>query len=201
MPEHTNAAEVACSLTDEEFRARRGIVRESLLPYIVETEKLESGLKLTFLETDMLRSHVETFVSLERQCCGFLTFTMTPPDEGLTLTIEGPPEAQATLGMFATDVCGSGCTSEPYTQPAGGKGVRRTGVAGIAFGLMALLACELPFILALVGLGGLSAAAAAFRPPAVVEVVGIVIGGIGALMLITLGLRHLWSRKKSVQLC
>ena len=104
MAEHTNAAEIACSLTDEEFRERRAMARESLLPHLVETKKLESGLKLTFPETDTLRSSVETFVSLERQCCGFLTFTITPPDKGLTLTIEGPPEAQATLEMLAAAV-------------------------------------------------------------------------------------------------
>lgn len=202
MLEHANATENACSLTDEEFRARRELARKSLLPHIFETKKLESGLKVTFLETDMIRSRVETFVSLERQCCGFLTFTVTPPEEGLTLTIEGPPEAEVTLEMFAAavkPVSDKACVN--HIQSDLGKGVRRTGVAGIAVGVTALLACELPLILGLIGLGGLSTAAVAFRPSFVVEVAGIVIGGIGVLILISLGFRNLWSKKKSVQSC
>lgn len=202
MPEQTNVDQIACSLDGEQLRDRQKMVRTTLLSHLVEAEKFGSGLRLTFPESDTLRSSVETFVGLERQCCGSLSFTVTPPDKGLTLTIEGPPEAQATLDMFAAHVCGSGCTSVINTQPdsnkqsAEGKGVRRTGIAGIAFGLMALLACELPIILALIGLGGLSTAAVVFRPPFVVEVTGIVIGVTGALMLIGLGFRRLWLRKR-----
>jgi hypothetical protein len=101
---HNNAAEVDCSLTDEELQERRGMARESLLPHLVETKRLESGLELTFPDTDAVRFSVETFVRLERQCCGSLTFTITPPSRGLTVTIEGPPESQATLEMFAAAV-------------------------------------------------------------------------------------------------
>ncbi|MGI9285127.1 MAG: hypothetical protein ACR2P1_07035 [Pseudomonadales bacterium] len=107
MAEQTNATEIACSLTDEEFRDRRAMVRKSLLPQIIETSKLASGLRLSFPDTELLRSSVETFVNLERECCGFLTFTITPPGEGLVLNIEGPPEAQAALEMM-TEVINSG---------------------------------------------------------------------------------------------
>ena len=104
MSEPTNSSEFACSLTDDKFRERRAMARKFLVPHIIETEKLASGLRLTFLNTDALRSRVDTFVSLERQCCGFLAFAVTPPDEGLSLTIEGPPEALPTLEMFAAAV-------------------------------------------------------------------------------------------------
>jgi len=104
MPRQSNAPEIACSLTDEEFQARRAAAREALLPHILETKELECGLKLTFPDNDTLRSNVESFVCLERQCCGFLTFAVTPPEVGLTVTIKGPPEAQATLDLLATAV-------------------------------------------------------------------------------------------------
>lgn len=99
-----DAPEIACSLTDEEFRARRSMAREALLPHLVEARKLELGLKLTFPEIDTIRSNVETFVSLERECCSFLTFTVSPPEEGLIVTIEGPPEADATIELFAAAI-------------------------------------------------------------------------------------------------
>ena len=107
MAEHTDATEIACSLTDEELQQRRALARKSLLPHLIEAKRLESGLRLAFPETDVLRSGVETFVSLERQCCGSLTFTIAPPGQGLIITIEGPPEAQATLEMIAASVPGA----------------------------------------------------------------------------------------------
>ncbi len=104
MSEPTNSSEFACSLTGDEFRKRRAMARKFLVPHIIKTEKLASGLRLTFPDTDALRSRVDNFVSLERQCCGFLAFAVTPPGEGLSLTIEGPSEALPTLEMFAAAV-------------------------------------------------------------------------------------------------
>jgi hypothetical protein len=103
MAKHIETVDLACSLTDEELRSRRVMAREALVPYIIETEKLTDGLKITFHETTAVRSSVETFAALERQCCGFLTLTVTPPGEGLTLSIKGPPEAQAIIGMFLAE--------------------------------------------------------------------------------------------------
>ena len=101
MGEKANAEEPACSLTDHEFRERRATARESLLAHLVEIKKLESGLRLRFTDTDTIRSTVETFVNLERQCCSFLTLTITPHHEALEVSIEGPAEAKATLEMLA----------------------------------------------------------------------------------------------------
>ncbi|MDA0229873.1 MAG: hypothetical protein O3B21_06760 [Proteobacteria bacterium] len=99
-------AEITCSLTDEEFRERRAMARKDLLPHILDGERMDSGLRLTFADSVALRSRVESFIRLERQCCGFLTFTLAPPIDGLILTIEGPPEAQITLDRFADAAIG-----------------------------------------------------------------------------------------------
>ena len=101
MQQRTSPNEFACSLNDEEFRRRRRLIRRTLLPHIVRTEKLTDGLRLVFPASDELSAQVRQFVDLERQCCGFLSFTITPSGEHLVLTIEGPPEAAGTLGMFA----------------------------------------------------------------------------------------------------
>ena len=100
MQEHPETADVACSLNDDAFRRRREMARRLLGPHLVGTEKLASGIRLSFSETLGLRAQIERFVSLERQCCGFLTFTIGPPSPELTLTIEGPPEARETLALF-----------------------------------------------------------------------------------------------------
>ena len=104
MAGYTRGTEMVCSLTDRESRERRATVRKSLFPHLLSAEKMDSGLKLTFPDSNRLRSSVEDFVDLERQCCGFLTCTITPSGQGLTLTIEGPPEAQETLEKFSAAV-------------------------------------------------------------------------------------------------
>ena len=104
MSEPNHSSEIACSLTDDEFKKRRAMARKYLVPHIIKTERLASGLRLSFHESADLRSRVDTFVNLERQCCGFLTFAVTPPDGGLSVTIQGPPEAQSMLEMFAEAV-------------------------------------------------------------------------------------------------
>ncbi len=101
MSEKTQEVEVACSLTDAESRERRSLVRETLFPHITTAEKIATGLKLTFPNSALVRSNVEEFVGLERQCCGFLTFDISPSEQGLVLTIDGPAEAEATLEKFS----------------------------------------------------------------------------------------------------
>ena len=100
MEENMHASDIACSLSDEAFRERRATMRNALLPHLINGERMESGLRLAFADTAALRSRVESFIHMERQCCGFLTFTLAPPTDGLILTIEGPPHAQATLDKF-----------------------------------------------------------------------------------------------------
>jgi hypothetical protein len=74
---------------------------------------------------------------------------------------------------------------KPTKSPVLGsdKALKRSGLAGIGLGGAALVACELPIILTVIGLGGLSAGAVAFRPPAVVELVAIVLAGLGVAAL------------------
>jgi len=62
--------------------------------------------------------------------------------------------------------------------------MKRLGITGVAVGVLSLLACELPLVLALVGLGGLSSAASAFFLPPVAEMIGIVIGVLGLFLIL-----------------
>ena len=100
MTDQANTAEIACSLSDEEMRERRTLARKTMIPHIIESRTVEGGLELHFTESPEVRSDVELFISLERECCGFLTFSLTQPVDGLKLTIEGPPEAAAVVESF-----------------------------------------------------------------------------------------------------
>lgn len=65
------------------------------------------------------------------------------------------------------------------------KLVKRGGITSIVIGAIAILACELPIILALIGLGGYSASAMIFRPTPIVQIVGILLFVVGVGALIT----------------
>jgi acetyl-CoA carboxylase alpha subunit len=73
------------------------------------------------------------------------------------------------------------------------KKLKRTGLSSVALGAIALLACELPIILAAIGFGGLSAGAMALRPSESVEILAITLVSIGGLLL----LLHLLRKRKS----
>ena len=95
------SAAIACSLSDSEFRERRALARTTLLQHIERTQRISNGLRLEFANSDQLHKDIEKFVSLERQCCGFLTFTIErnvdPTVKPIVLTIEGPSDAVATI--------------------------------------------------------------------------------------------------------
>lgn len=71
--------------------------------------------------------------------------------------------------------------------------LKRTGLASLALGALALLACELPLVLAVVGLGSLSAAAKTLEPTQSIELMALVLVCFGSILL----LLHLVRTRKS----
>ncbi len=70
------------------------------------------------------------------------------------------------------------------------KGLRRSSKAGIFAGAAALIACELPLLLAFIGLGGLSSAAVVLRPPPWMEALAVLAITVGVVVLISLAIRR-----------
>ena len=80
-----------------------------------------------------------------------------------------------------------------------GKQLKRAGTVGIAIGGLAILVCELPIILAVLGLGGLSAGAMALHRP-IIEIVAIIIAIVGAGLLLFVFVRRIITLQKRSQL-
>lgn len=205
-------ATVSCSLNDADFHKRRAHARQRLIPKVMGLEHIENGLIFRFDAEAKLEADVRKFVDLERQCCGFLTFTLiSATSDPLVVTglkIEGPPEAAPTLEIFAqavepvtsnqetTKSCGAAETgykcrgtggilpSDNLDTKSWLRRIRRTGWSGLIVGGLAVLACELPLFLAALGLGGLSAGAIALRPPQFVVAIAIIAALLGAFSLI-----------------
>ena len=75
-----------------------------------------------------------------------------------------------------------------------GKQLIRTGIVGMAIGGLAILVCELPMILAVLGLGGF-AGAMALRWP-IIEIVAIIIAIVGAGLLLFVLVRRIITLQK-----
>ncbi len=101
MNEHNSKPDIACTLTDEEFRERRTFVRSSIKGHVISVERIADRVIARFPETADIRQTVDAFVALERRCCGFLQFHVAPPAEHLVLTITGPKDAEKALDLFA----------------------------------------------------------------------------------------------------
>ena len=77
------------------------------------------------------------------------------------------------------------------------RSAKRLGATGIAIGVLSILACELPIVLALVGLGGFGAAASEFSLPPMVEVIGLTLGILGFLLIIGVYIHRAVCREES----
>ena len=62
--------------------------------------------------------------------------------------------------------------------------LKAAGLSGIALGALALLACELPAILGILGLATLAAGSGVLRPPVWLETLGILVAVAGIIALV-----------------
>lgn len=102
----TQTEALACTLTSNELRDRRSSARALLLPQVMSSKPLDSGLQIEFALVQGLRERVEEFVALERECCRFLNFSIDGSGDTLTVRIQGPPEAADVISLFRNALSG-----------------------------------------------------------------------------------------------
>lgn len=83
-----------CTLTQDEAAGRIDEDR-ALANRVVDTERLEHGIRVTFTGADDSRQLVDTFVANESRCCGFFDFTVTESDDAVALEITAPATGSA----------------------------------------------------------------------------------------------------------
>jgi hypothetical protein len=83
---------VACALTASELRDRERWLVETLGTETERVERLPDGYALQLRGTHETLINVAELIGLERQCCPFLTFTMTvePAAGPIHLLLTGP---------------------------------------------------------------------------------------------------------------
>ena len=90
----------ACALTASEFQDRERWLVETLGAETERLERLPNGYTIQLRSTRATLLNVAELIGLERQCCPFLTFTMTvEPVEGpIHLSLTGPEGTAEFLG-------------------------------------------------------------------------------------------------------
>ena len=96
---------MCCTLSATELEERRSFLRETLMPRIVGVTTAPGSVNFVFPNEPGLEKSLRTLIQLERECCSFLTFSLVRDRRGLTLTIEGPPQAHDILQMFVEAAC------------------------------------------------------------------------------------------------
>ena len=139
MPETTT--EMACSLDEAALRNRKLMFRERLLPQALQINRTGDGLHIVFVDGPALRDELQTFIALERECCGFLDFELTEDlgESRLLLDVTGPVAAQAALDQMQS-VLANGAAAPTGSDNRGSNAlIRRTGLGSIATGVLCLL--------------------------------------------------------------
>jgi hypothetical protein len=84
---------ITCSLTEAQLAEHRLTVLDSVRDAVVKTTRLPDGYAYEFSKSPIILERVQQLVTLERQCCGFLTFEVLHSNDSIRLKITGPEKA------------------------------------------------------------------------------------------------------------
>ena len=87
---------IACTLSDEAFRARRAELRQLLRTSVQETRERDDGYELRFERTPETIATLGELIAFESACCEFLRFGLDVAVAGgpVWLTIGGSQDAK-----------------------------------------------------------------------------------------------------------
>lgn len=90
---------IACTLTDDAFRARKSGLLAQIATMATNRAKLPTGYPLEFPATSEALTRITAMIDAERQCCRFLRFTLTVESNlgAIALELSGPEGTQAFL--------------------------------------------------------------------------------------------------------
>jgi hypothetical protein len=93
---------VLCTLSETELRERRATVLDSMKAETIEAVAVPQGYAYKFSATPEILSKLAHVISLEHQCCRFLTFKMIleAASDKVVLEITGPAEAVPVIADF-----------------------------------------------------------------------------------------------------
>lgn len=99
---------IACTLTAPELQQRRSGLLRQFQEAVVEVKELESGYAYQLPSDEVWISDLAQLITLERQCCPFLTFNLRlePANGPMWLELTGPEGTKS----FLNDLLGLQCS-------------------------------------------------------------------------------------------
>ena len=87
---------ITCSLSEGELRERRRTILMSVQADIGDTIAIANGYRYEFEAKSDILARLAQLVSLEHECCRFLTFKIVVEagDTPIRLEVTGPPESK-----------------------------------------------------------------------------------------------------------
>ena len=84
---------IACTLSPDDLRTRRGTLLPGLMRLVRRAEPLESGCRYHFDAAGDVLAAITRAIDAERQCCRFFRFQVTVEQDGgpIVLDVTGPP--------------------------------------------------------------------------------------------------------------
>lgn len=157
-------APIACTLSGSDYKDRLAWIAE-LNASSLKT-KQRNDLRLDLEYAPAARDRVIEMVQRERECCAFLSFTVSEAAGSTLLVIEAPEDAREAADLvFASFMdssasgpagCGCGpttsCQAPPPTAPGGNKVASATAAVAATAALACGACCVIPFALPAVAL-------------------------------------------------
>jgi hypothetical protein len=96
---------IACTLTAEQRAERRHKFQSPIFARLLSVDSVPEGYVYTFPASVRLWADLMCLVSLERECCRFLSFRLVAREDERTihLIITGPPEARLVIADLFHD--------------------------------------------------------------------------------------------------
>ena len=93
---------VECSLSPADYEERVATIHGLVTKYCHKATEIEDGYTLEFAGGGPVRAQVLAIAELEKECCPFLAWDISPADnQRFTVRVVGPPEAKPILADFA----------------------------------------------------------------------------------------------------
>lgn len=103
--------EIACALTEAEYRERKAQIRRTLTPFMTNSASANGTLTLAFSKPDVTVQMLEELIAFESTCCPFLNFELVETDHVLRLLVSGPKGSEELVNdLFANANDGACCS-------------------------------------------------------------------------------------------
>ena len=174
----SNNCDVACSLPTEQQTVRLGELMNGLLGRVTNISELTDGYRLEFSNNPETRREIDAFIEFERQCCEFMTYTVTENSAGrVALELTGPQGTKEFLARWIGEIGSAGSADD------GGDTMKRAGALGVTAAVFGAVCCATPALAAIMAALGIASATGAVATAIDTTMPLLLVGSVGLFVV------------------